>query len=112
MSSLTRLEYKTIEGFEAVMVSTFLPKNTINFADGGEINIKGNIVMKFGTTGRKLQAANSNDIAEGTETASFDLILALETGFKPEDPAVSAGIFPNYRFGSLALEFWLTMSSP
>jgi len=107
MSSLTRLEYKTIEGFEAVMVSTFLPQNTINFADGGEINIKGNVVMKFGTTGRKLQAANYDAIAEGTETASFDLILALETSFETEDPAVSTGMLPNYGFSSLALIFAL-----
>ena len=57
---------------------------------------------------RKLQAANTDSIADGNKAASFDLVVALDAGFEYEDPGVvSAGMFANNGIGGLVLMFAL-----
>ena len=92
-----------------VKVSTRLLIDIITFSNTRNIYIEGRIVMKLtDSPERKLQAANTDSIADGNKAASFDLVVALDAGFEYEDPGVvSAGIFANNYIGGLVLMFAL-----
>ena len=57
-------------------VSTRPQLDIITFSNTGKIYIEGRIVMKLADRpGRKLQADNTDSIADGNEAASFDLVV-------------------------------------
>ena len=108
-TKLTTMEYKAIKNGTGVMISTRLPLNTIVVTDAGKIEITRKIIMELADTSssRKLQAKNTDTIAQGSEEPSFDLAVTLGPGLGAKDPEVSTGMFTTNSPGGIVLVFAL-----